>query len=143
MYLRKNINLIRLTCCLLAVLFVSAEDASAQYGVNDTIVHEAIVYNGDTIELKTLSNFYLYSRMTEAQRMAAAKYNRLRNAVYVTYPYARRAGAVMNDINEKLVGITKKEDRKKYIESGINDLVLKPFSEKELLDKINEYINGA
>lgn len=32
------------------------------------------------------------------------------------------------------------EDRKKYIESGINDLVLKPFSEKELIDKIADYI---
>ena len=32
--------------------------AQSQYGVNDTIVHEAIIYNGDTIELKTLSNLY-------------------------------------------------------------------------------------
>ncbi|WP_410220509.1 ATP-binding protein [Pedobacter sp.] len=33
------------------------------------------------------------------------------------------------------------EDRIKYLSSGINDLVLKPFSEKELMDKITKYIN--
>jgi hypothetical protein len=27
------------------------------------------------------------------------EWTRLRNAIYVTYPYARRAGAIMNDIN--------------------------------------------
>ncbi len=43
-----------------------------------------------------------------------------------------------------ILGVTAnvlEEDRKKYIESGINELVLKPFSEKELMDKINQYIN--
>lgn len=42
-----------------------------------------------------------------------------------------------------ILGVTAnvlQEDRKKYIESGINDLVLKPFSEKELIDKIADYI---
>jgi hypothetical protein len=33
---------------------------------NDTIVHEAVVYNGDTIEAKTLENIYFYSRLTES-----------------------------------------------------------------------------
>lgn len=48
-------------------------------------------------------------------------------------------------INVPILGVTAnvlQEDRKKYIESGINDLVLKPFSEKELIDKINEYVNA-
>jgi len=107
---------------LLLLLFGGPMLASAQYGVNDTIVHEAVVYNGDTIESKTLSNVYLYSKLTEAQLSAIAKYNRLRNAVYVTYPYARRAGAVMNDINFKLESITKKDSRKKYIKSREKEL---------------------
>lgn len=45
--------------------------------------------------------------------------------------------------NIPILGVTAnvlQEDRKKYIKSGINDLVLKPFSEKELIDKITEYI---
>ncbi|TKC08106.1 response regulator [Pedobacter polaris] len=42
-----------------------------------------------------------------------------------------------------ILGVTAnvlEEDRKKYIESGIDDLVLKPFSEKDLIDKIAKYL---
>lgn len=99
-------------------MILSGNSAVAQsYSSTDTITAQAVVYNGDTIETKTLENVYFYSRLNEAQLSARAKYNRLRNAVYVTYPYARRAGAVMNDINDKLVSIPKKDDRKKYIRS--------------------------
>ena len=43
-------------------------------------------------------------------------YNRLRNAVYVTYPYARTAGNTLNDVNAHLTNLSKGE-RKKYIKS--------------------------
>ncbi len=105
-------------CCKNAV----AQNAVTQYGINDTIMHQAVVYNGDTIESKTLENVYCYSRLTQAQSNERAKYNRLRNAVYVTYPYARRAGSVMNEINTKLTGITASDDRKKYIKSRETEL---------------------
>ena len=96
--------------------------AQTQYGINDTIIHEAVVYNGDTIEAKTLENVYFYSRLTEEQMSNMAKYNRLRNAVYVTYPYARRAGIIMNDINAKLESIPGDGERKKYIRSREKEL---------------------
>lgn len=96
--------------------------ASAQHGQYDTAVRQAIIYDGDTIELKTLGNFYSYSHLTEAQRAAKNAYNRLRNAVYVTYPYARRAGIVMNDINAKLLTITDASERRKYIRSREKEL---------------------
>ena len=104
------------------LLFTAAGNAVAQTGINDTIVHPAIVYNGDTIELKTMDNVYLYTRLTEAQMSAKAKYNRLRNAVYVTYPFARRAGVVLNDINTKLVAIADKSAQKDYIRSREKEL---------------------
>lgn len=94
-----------------------AAGAQTGHGANDTITTQAVIYNGDTLEAKTLENLYFYSTLSEAQMSDRAKYNRLRNAVYVTYPYARRAGVVMNDINEKLLSVSKKEDRKKYIHS--------------------------
>jgi signal transduction histidine kinase len=56
-----------------------------------------------------------------------------------------RAYSDQTKINVPILGVTAnvlQEDRKKYIESGINDLVLKPFSEKELVDKISEYLNA-
>lgn len=103
---------------LVFLLACTHSHAQMSYGAYDTIVHEAIVYNGDTLEMKTLDNVYFYSRMTGAQRAAMAKYNRLRNAVYVTYPYARKAGIVMNEMNTKLQTIKQKDDRKSCAISG-------------------------
>ena len=48
--------------------------------------------------------------------------------------------------NLPILGVTAnvlEEDRKKYIESGIDDLVLKPFSEKDLIDKIAAYLKKS
>ncbi|CAN5769562.1 DUF4294 domain-containing protein [soil metagenome] len=105
-------------CFAVAFIFMNkVAIAQTANGNNDTLVHEAVVYNGDTIEAKTLGNEYFYSKMSQAQMSAAARYNRLRNAVYVTYPYARKAGIVMNEMNDRLATISSKEDRKKYIQS--------------------------
>ncbi len=94
----------------------------AQYGINDTILHAAVVYEGDTIEAKTLENFFLYSHLSPANMSAKARWTRLRNAVYVTYPYARRASAVLNDMNAKMATINDKSARKDYIKSREKDL---------------------
>ena len=110
-------------------MLCSMNEVYAQQGnVSDTIKSEAIIYEGDTLEMKTLEFAYAYAKLTRAQVAANAKYNRLRNAVYVTYPYARRAGAVMNDINDKLVKVTSKEERKNYIKSREKELK-KEFSD--------------
>ncbi len=98
------------------------------YGRNDTIITSAVIYNGDTIEAKTLEEVAFYSRLSWEQTKRWREYNRLRNAVYVTYPYARRAGMVMNDINANLAKITRDEERKKYIKSREKELK-KEFSD--------------
>ena len=114
---------------LLIFTFSCVTSACAQrIGVNDTITTAAIVYNGDTISLKMLENVSVYARLTAAQKAAIAKYNRLRNAVYVTYPYARRAGTLMNDINAKMVSVTDKEIRRQYIKTREKELK-KEFSD--------------
>ena len=41
---------------------------------------------------KELDNVYISNLPPDAMAKALQKYNRLRNAVYVTYPYARTAG---------------------------------------------------
>lgn len=130
MHCWKNIKRLKISVFLvLAFIFANnGAEAQTQYGANDTIVHEAIVYNGDTIELKTLSNVFLYGKMTQSQRNAAAAYNRLRNAVYVTYPYARKAGIVMNEMNAKLASINSDAERKKYIKSK-ESVLRKEFTE--------------
>lgn len=123
-----NNNIKSLLCFLLIVLAASQNSFAQNHGVNDTIVTGAVIYNGDTIEAKTLTLLFIYSKYDEATMSAKAKYNRLRNAVYVTYPYARRAGMVMNDINAQLVSEKNKQKRKDYIKSREKDLK-KEFSD--------------
>ena len=111
----------------LLVLFILLKVGKAnllaqQLNNRDTILSYAMIYNGDTIEAKTLVDINFYSRLTQAQRDNQAKWNRLRNAVYVTYPYARRAGMVINDINRKLVAISIEKDRKLYIKTREKEL---------------------
>jgi Domain of unknown function (DUF4294) len=111
------------TFILLAFLFaIKTEKLHAQFAVNDTIVSYAVVYEGDTIEAKTLQAIPLYRHLNDAQRRARAEWTRLRNAVYITFPYAKRAGVIMNDINAHLANINDKEERKKYIRSREKDL---------------------
>lgn len=110
-----------LLALFISIAFINSA-TMAQSGANDTLVHEAVIYNGDTIESKTLDYVYLYTKLTDAQRAANAKYNRLRNAVYVTYPYARRAGVILNDMNLKLSIMQDNGARKDYIKSREKEL---------------------
>ncbi len=120
---------------LLCLFFVTAlltigksAFAQSRHASNDTILVEAIVYNGDTMQLKTYEMVTLYAKYNEAQASARAKWTRLRNAVYVTFPYAKRAGIIMNDINAHLLHITDKSERKSYIKSREKELK-KEFTE--------------
>ena len=93
-----------------------------QQSSNDTIVSYAMIYNGDTIEAKTLADIPFFARYNKAQMNNRAKWTRLRNAVYVTFPFAKRASIVINDINTRLVTIDREEDRKIYIKSREKEL---------------------
>jgi hypothetical protein len=97
----------------------------AQHGINDTIICSAVVYNGDTIEAKILPGVYVWGKRTAAGR---AEWTRLRNAVYVTYPYARRAGWVFKDIETHIAHNPNKQQINKYINSREKELK-KEFSE--------------
>lgn len=99
-----------------------ANNASAQYAANDTITTYAVIYNGDTIEAQTLAPVVRYGFESRSQANRRAEWTRLRNAIYVTYPYAKKAAVVMNDINAHLANVTNKEDRKKYIKTREKEL---------------------
>jgi hypothetical protein len=103
-------------------LLLGNSKSFAQYSVNDTINVQAFMYQGELMTLSVLSNVYVYCKLTKAQKEAIAAYNRLRNAVYVTYPYARKAGILMNEMNAHLSGITDKSIRKKYIKTREKEL---------------------
>src|SRR5690242_11730821 len=95
----------------------SQEKATGKYGANDTLIVPFIIYNGDTIPARTLENCWVLAPMPPAMRARMREWTRLRNAVYVTYPYARKAGAVMNDVNFHLATMKSKEERKNYLKT--------------------------
>lgn len=115
---------------LLAVVFLIAGNTllQAQTGAHDTLTTFAVIIDGDTVEAKTLSNVDFYAKHTDASRAARAQWTRLRNAIIVTYPYAMRAGLVINDINTSLVGVTDKAQRKSLIKAREKELK-KEFSD--------------
>ena len=107
------------------IAFLSVKNNNAfaqQHGANDTLLAGAVVYMGDTIEAKTLAGVWLYHKLSESELAARAQWTRLRNAIYVTFPYAKRAGKVMNDVNAHLAGVTDNGERKKYIKSREKEL---------------------
>ena len=106
---------------LCAVLFTSVHSQN-RYGPNDTIIVQTIVYQGDTIPYKELSEVFVYLNLTPRQRRALKEWTRLRNAVYVTYPYAKKAGAVFNDISTHLATIPDKHKRRDYVKSREKEL---------------------
>lgn len=93
-----------------------------QKGINDTLTTYAVVYDGDTIEAKTLFPVEMYARIADGNQELRAKWTRLRNAIIVTYPYAVRSGQVMNEINAKLIGVSDKAERKEIIKSREKEL---------------------
>ena len=110
-------------CLFFVIIFTMKSSVSfAQTGPKDTILMGAVIYEGDTIPGRTLFPVYVYTHLSESSMSAYAKWTRLRNAVYVTYPYAKRAGAVMNDMNKKLATITDGSERRDYIKSKEKDL---------------------
>lgn len=92
------------------------------WGPNDTIIVNTITYDGELLPYKELDNVFVSKLKGAALEKAIAKYNRLRTAVYVTYPYARVAGNTINDVTKHLAAIKDKSERKAYIKTREKEL---------------------
>jgi hypothetical protein len=101
--------------------FVLGQSVESKWGPNDTIIVSAIIYNGESIPYKELEMVWISKLPPDKLAKYIEAYNRLRNAVYVTYPYARTAGNTLNDVNAHLTGLSKGQ-RKKYIKSREKEL---------------------
>ncbi|MFN2457575.1 MAG: DUF4294 domain-containing protein [Chitinophagaceae bacterium] len=120
-------TLYRFLFLVLVVLFFQFTSAqttstSSRWGLNDTILVSAIIYNGESMPYKELEMVYVSNLPPDKLAKVIAKYNRLRNAVYVTYPYARTAGITMNNVNAHLTALKNKTEKKKYIKSREKEL---------------------
>jgi hypothetical protein len=128
------VNLLRyksLNTLLLVILFFTmSHSCFAQIGVNDTTTVQAIIYQGDTISLQCLPPYFAYSKYDAAsayvrhsrQQRSYEAWTELRNAVYVTYPYARRCGFIINDINYHLAKISGEDAKNAYLKTREKEL---------------------
>ncbi|MBK6936061.1 MAG: DUF4294 domain-containing protein [Chitinophagaceae bacterium] len=93
-----------------------------KWGPNDTIILPAVFYHNEIVNYKEEQMVWIYPLSGRKLEKFIQEWTRLRNAVYVTYPYARIAGATINDINAQMTGLTTKIERKAYIKSREKEL---------------------
>lgn len=111
-----------LVCTLTSVHAQEAAGTNSKWGPNDTILVKAIIIDGESYPYSEMEPVYITNGSYEKMVKQLAAYNRLRNAVYVTYPYARLAGATINDINARMIGIEDKSSRKKILKTKEKEL---------------------
>ncbi len=99
-----------------------------KWGTNDTIITQAVFYQNEWMPYKELEMAWVSNMSAKKLANFIEEWTRLRNAVFVTYPFARTAGTLMNDINLNLAKMDSKREKKKYIKSR----------EKELKDKFGD-----
>ncbi len=113
--------------CLLLIFVMSLNTiiSTAQKGNLDTLkMYAWISPEGDTLALSYLDWIEVSTirKLTAEEKRKKTEWTRLRNAVYITYPYAKEASRIMNEINAKMVGVTDKKLRKAIIKSREKDL---------------------
>ena len=118
--------------CLVLFVFAACTTITAQQRgpLYTMLVRAYITPEGDTIPESILPPVDVYAKLTGHWKNYWADWTRLRNAVYVTYPYAIAASRVMNEVNAKLSGVTDKKKRKAIIKSREKEL------KKEFADQL-------
>lgn len=99
-----------------------------KWGPNDTILVPAVFYQNEIVNYKEHEMVWISKLSPDKLAKFIQEWTRLRNAVYVTYPYARVAGATINEINRTLQGVESKKERKNYIKTREKELK-KQFSD--------------
>ena len=95
----------------------------AQTSQYDTLRVEAyITPEGDTIPQSWLPTVMVSAVQTQALKNYWNNWTRLRNAVYVTYPYARTASKVIQSVNAQLANVQDAKIRKQIIKSREKEL---------------------
>jgi hypothetical protein len=115
----------RLIVFILLGLFITGlpKHALSQTGVHDTIRVEAFITpEGDTIPQSWLPTVMVSAIQTRALKNYWNNWTRLRNAVYVTYPYARTASKVIRSVNTQLANVQDEKLRKQIIKSREKEL---------------------
>ncbi|MGC4234274.1 MAG: DUF4294 domain-containing protein [Niabella sp.] len=103
------------------------EEIMKDWGPLDLTKVAAIWYGTDYNSFKMMpyteeENVWVSKLPPARLEQVKREYNRLRNAVYVCYPYARVAGNTINQINKEIEIVGKKKDRKAIIKEKEKEL---------------------
>lgn len=115
----------RVTCTILFFFITTSlsKQVFAQTSSYDTLRVEAyITPEGDTIPQSWLPTVLVSAIQTNALKNYWKNWTRLRNAVYVTYPYARTASKVIKSVNAQLANVQDEKLRKQIIKSREKEL---------------------
>ncbi|NCW12555.1 MAG: DUF4294 domain-containing protein [Chitinophagia bacterium] len=120
-----------LFCIVILAGFVPVK-INAQ-SVLDTIRVEAFITpEGDTIPQSWLPTVEVSAKQTNQWRNYWRDWTRLRNAVYITYPYAKTASKVISEVNAQLVNVKDENLRKQIIKAREKEL------KRDFADKITK-----
>lgn len=105
----------------------SMQEIMKDWGPNDLTRIGAIWYGTDYNSFKMMpfteeENVWISKLPPAKLEQVKKEYNRLRNAVYVCYPYARIAGNTINQINRDAEALGKKKDKKALIKAKEKEL---------------------
>lgn len=117
--LKKTVFLLSLAAGMLAC---SRPAAAQEAHVADKIPLHAVVVGTDTIPVITLAIFDVVDKLPRRLRKEKERYSRLRNAVYVTYPYAKSAARILKDVGAELAKLPNGRARKAYLASKEKEL---------------------
>ncbi|MCW3123631.1 MAG: hypothetical protein JWQ38_3123 [Flavipsychrobacter sp.] len=104
------------------LLVVTGRDGFAQRSVNDTLPSGndtirlgAITENGKVYPMVLLPEFEKIAAFLDVEERNRRL--RLRNDVFITYPYALAAATIFRDVNAQLDTMDRRRDRKKYLKT--------------------------
>jgi hypothetical protein len=100
----------------------TVEERAKHWGPHDTIIVSAIYYNGELLPYREMEMAWVSNMPENKLAKYVQEWTRLRNAVYVTYPYARTAGVLLNDMNVHMASMNSKRQRKDYIKTREKEL---------------------
>ena len=112
--MRRLIAFIILSASILCFTGRNRACAQSRHGA-DSIAVSAIVIGSDTIPSITLRIVEVVDKLPKKFRKQREAWTRLRNAVYVTYPYAKSAARILKDVNSHLATLQDKKAKKKYL----------------------------
>ena len=100
---------------ILCLILLNSTSSWAQRSPYDTIRLGAIEVNGQVYPMILLPEFAENSTLLDPEERK--RRNKLRNDVYVVYPYALTAAAIFKEINDNLEKTDGRRDRKRYLKT--------------------------